>query len=166
MVTDQLLTYIRQNLANGLARPDIEKALRAAGWQPDDITGGFNTIEHPVVPPPAPSSSVASPAESNAAEVARIQRELEAQAKRRGLSNAPTVGTPTTGGITGWLIRKKVVEEESQANVALLGVAVIAIVLTVAVFIWGNSSTPTPGPTQQEINAMHQPLAAPAHPAQ
>ena len=54
MVTQQLLDYIRQNLAAGLVRADIEKALLAAGWTAQDISGGFTMIEHPgaVVPPP------------------------------------------------------------------------------------------------------------------
>jgi len=54
MVTQQLLDYIRQNLAAGLVRADIEKALLVAGWAAQDIADGFTAIEHPgaIVPPP------------------------------------------------------------------------------------------------------------------
>ena len=59
MATQQLLDYIRQNLAAGLVRADIEKALLAAGWVAQDITDGFTLIEHPeaVVPPPCSTNS-------------------------------------------------------------------------------------------------------------
>ena len=148
MVTQQLLDYIRQNLANGLARADIEKALLAAGWIAQDVTDGFTAIEPPgvVVPPPvisAPAPQVSSPvltADDNAAETARIQHELELEAKRQKWRGA-TVETPVIGGIIGWLIAKKIVEKESQANIALIGVAIIAAVLAVGIFVWGNSGS-------------------------
>lgn len=97
------------------------------------------------------------PADTNAAETARIHQELEIEARRHKWAVAPPA-SPQQKGIIGWLISKKVVEEESQANVALLGVAIIAIVMGVAIYMWGTNTPPTPGPTQQMIEVMHKPL--------
>jgi hypothetical protein len=170
MVTPQLLDYIRQNLATGLARADIEKALVAAGWAVQDITDGFTAIEHPgsAVPPPvvpAPAPRV-SPPNDNAAETIRIQKELELEAKLQKWRGA-TASTPVIGGIIGWLIRKKIVEKEAQANIALIGVAIIAIVLAVGIFVWGDSGSNKPPPTPQELKAMQRtpsPASTPVNP--
>jgi hypothetical protein len=154
MITPQVLEYILQNIAAGLARADIEKSLLAAGWAAQDISDGFNTIERPKVS--MPSQAASAPAQDdNAAETSRIQHELEQEAKRQKNASwykGATISTPVVGSIIGWLIRKKIVEEESQANVALLGVAIIAIVLAIGIYIWSNNSTPsTPGPAAQEL---------------
>lgn len=42
MVTDSLLTYIKQQLAKGTAREIIEKNLLAAGWRNEDVIAAFN----------------------------------------------------------------------------------------------------------------------------
>ena len=166
MITQQLLDYIRQNLATGVARADIEKALLAAGWSVQDISGGFTMIEHPeAVMPPPPVVPVSAPQVSmqvasvndDAAETDRIRHEVELEVKRQKWRGA-TTNTPVVGGIIGWLIAKKIVEEESQANIALIGVAVISIVLAAGIFIWSSGSS---GRQQENI-----PLGLPQpHPA-
>src|ERR1035437_3594857 len=158
MGTQPLLDYIRQNLAAGLARADIEKALFAAGWAAQDITDGFNAIENPgVAMPPsairAPAPHVSGPvvsANDNAAEVARILHEVELEAKRQKWRGS-TTSTPVVGGIIGWLIAKKIVEEESQANIALLCVAVIAILHVVGIYLWSSSPPNRPSLTPQQV---------------
>jgi hypothetical protein len=104
--------------------------------------------------PPSPAST------PDPAEIARQEKELrEAQAliadiqKRRVSYTVPDARAE--GGISGWLIRKKVVQKESQANIALLGVVIVAVVLAGMSFIWSGSSRPHP--TAQEIQAMQQP---------
>ncbi len=162
MVTKQLLDYIHQNLAAGLTRADIEKELLTAGWQAQDVSEGFTAI---VVPPPVASAPIqqaqVSPTDDNAAEVARIQHELETetrQQKYRSLYHGATAKTPVVGGIIGWLVKKKIVEGESQANIALLGVAIIAVVLAVGIFIWGNSSgSSSTVLTPQQLQEMQHP---------
>lgn len=94
----------------------------------------------------------------NDAETARIRHDLEIEAKRHKWTLTPIAPPQQEEGIIGWLINKKVVEKESQANVALLGVAIIATVLAFGIFTWGTSTEPTIGPTQQQIDAMHQPI--------
>ena len=160
MVTQQLLDYIRQNLAAALVRADIEKALLASGWAVQDITDGFTAIEHPgsMVPPPkvsAPAPRV-SPANDNAAEEARLLHELALEAKRQKWRGA-TTSTAVVGGIIGWLIRKKIVEKEAQAYIALIGVAIIVIVLAVGIFVWSNSGLSNPAPISHKIPAMVSP---------
>ena len=144
MVTPQIVNYIRQNLAAGLVKEDIEKALLGAGWAAQDITDGFNTIEHPKIS--MSSQSTSTPAQDDSAtETARIQNELELEARRQKW-RATTANTPVVGGIIGWLIAKKIVEGELQANLSLLGVAIIATVLAVGIYIWSSNSSPTKPP--------------------
>jgi hypothetical protein len=109
MPTHQLLDYIRQNLAVGLSRADIEKGLLTAGWAAQDITDGFTAIEHPeaVVPAPVvPAAPQVSPANDNAAETARIQKELELEAKRQKWRGA-TTSTPVVGASSDGLLGTK-----------------------------------------------------------
>jgi len=70
---------------------------------------------------------------------------LELEAKRQKWRGA-TVETPVVGGIIGWMIAKKIVGKESEANIALLGVAIIAIVLAVGIFVWSSNSAQTKPP--------------------
>jgi hypothetical protein len=55
---DDLQNFVRESLAKGLARADIEAALHQAGWTGDQIASalrGYSTVEFPVpVPSPRP----------------------------------------------------------------------------------------------------------------
>lgn len=167
MITQQLLDYIRQNLVAGTARTDIEKALLVAGWVAQDVNDGFAMIDHPErMAPPSPVVPTSIPqvikpvsTDDNAAETARIRQELELEAKRQKWRSV-TTDTPVVGGIIGWLVAKKIVEEESQANIALLGVAIIAGVLAIGIYMWWNSSTNRPALTPNQIEAQQRPAVS------
>jgi hypothetical protein len=137
MVNDQLLTYIRQSLASGLKKPDIEKALLSAGWIAMDIRAGFESLDKPVAPPIV---------DDNDAETARILHEVEVEMKRHKWRGADA-STPIVGGMIGWLIAKKLAHDEVQANLMLLGVSIIIIVLTV----WLNWPSPKSGVIGEDL---------------
>ncbi len=44
MVTPELITYIRQELADGVSREDIVKLLTPNGWSPQDIAEAFTAV--------------------------------------------------------------------------------------------------------------------------
>lgn len=58
-LSPDLVGFVRQSLAGGVARPDIEDALVRAGWPPDQVRlalARFADVEFPVpVPRPTPS---------------------------------------------------------------------------------------------------------------
>jgi len=57
MVNQQLLDYVRQQLAAGVAKPSLIQALAGQGWNAQDISEAFAAIEgaHPIpAPTPAP----------------------------------------------------------------------------------------------------------------
>ena len=60
-VSDDLVGFVRDALARGLFRPQVEDALRQAGWNREQVTGAlgaFATVEFPIpVPRPRPSLS-------------------------------------------------------------------------------------------------------------
>jgi hypothetical protein len=60
-VSDPLIGFVRDALARGLSRPQIEEALRNAGWRREEVNGAlaaFAAVEFPVpVPRPRPSLS-------------------------------------------------------------------------------------------------------------
>ena len=47
MVTPELITYIRQQLASGASKEKIAKALAPQGWLPQDISQAFSSIATP-----------------------------------------------------------------------------------------------------------------------
>jgi hypothetical protein len=60
-VSDELVDFVRDALARGLSRAQIEEALGRAGWKPEQVNGAlaaFAVIEFPIpVPRPRPSLS-------------------------------------------------------------------------------------------------------------
>ena len=59
-ITEELQGFVKDSLARGLSRAQIEDALVAAGWPSDQVRGalrGFAEIEFAIpVPVPKPSS--------------------------------------------------------------------------------------------------------------
>lgn len=57
-VPEELVSFVRDALARGLPRADVETALRQAGWEPEQVAAGlasFASIDFPIpVPRPAP----------------------------------------------------------------------------------------------------------------
>jgi len=57
-ITDDLVGFIRDALARGLPRPQIENVLLRAGWNPEQVKralGGFAEVDFPIpVPRPKP----------------------------------------------------------------------------------------------------------------
>ncbi|MEX0810543.1 MAG: DUF5671 domain-containing protein [Dongiaceae bacterium] len=55
---DELMQFVRESLARGLTRPQIEVALREAGWSPDQTAnalGAWSAVDFPLpVPNPLP----------------------------------------------------------------------------------------------------------------
>jgi hypothetical protein len=60
-VSDSVIDFVRDALARGLSRPQIEEVLRTAGWRREEVNGAlaaFAAVEFPVpVPRPRPSLS-------------------------------------------------------------------------------------------------------------
>jgi hypothetical protein len=116
----------------------------------------------PMPPNPAPTP--------DPAEAARREQELrEAEAliadlkNRRVLDSASMSDPSLEGGISGWLIKRKIVAKESQANTALLGVVVVAATLAGTIFLsWSNNSPGTSTLTPQQMEQFeHDPPVAP-----
>ncbi len=146
MLTEQLIDYIRQNLAAGFGKEDLQKTMLSAGWSAEDIAAGFAAVANLSAIPaasPAPAQAVSS-ANSNAAEVARIQAEIARnQARAAKLGPAHTSADPSQKGIIGWLIKKKIVANGQQANLVLIGIFILVVML-IAWIDWPKGSAPTP----------------------
>src|SRR5262245_25298508 len=60
-VSDELLGFVRDALARGFSRPQVDDALRQAGWSREQIEGAlaaFAPVDFPIpVPRPRPSLS-------------------------------------------------------------------------------------------------------------
>ena len=60
-VSDELIGFVRDALVRGLSRPQVEEALRQAGWNREQVNGAlgaFAAVEFPIpVPRPRPSLS-------------------------------------------------------------------------------------------------------------
>jgi hypothetical protein len=57
MINEQVLAYIRAELAQGVSREAIKKALSTGGWSETDMTEAFGAIDgvkKPTPPPPPP----------------------------------------------------------------------------------------------------------------
>jgi hypothetical protein len=49
MVNQQLLDYVRQQVAAGISKDVIKKALATQGWSEQDVNEAFSVIEHPAL---------------------------------------------------------------------------------------------------------------------
>ena len=147
MAAPHLLEYIRQNLAADFSKQDIEEKLRASGWAPQDVSDAFMAVEHPENVAQVSDQNMPPSAE---AEEDRIKKELEVEAKKRKWrGEAPVI---TSGsGIAGWLIRKKIVRTEFQANAVL----VVAVILVLSLTLWVN------WPKGNNTSTAHAPLGSP-----
>jgi Domain of unknown function (DUF5671) len=60
-VSDELIGFVRDALAHGLSRRQVEEALEQAGWSPEQVNGAlaaFAAVDFPIpVPRPGPSVS-------------------------------------------------------------------------------------------------------------
>ncbi len=133
MITDQLLTYIKDNLQAGYTKADVEVSLRAAGWDAADIAAAFGALAGtPTTPPPAASAPAQRSAQAGStqsdvdAELARIQAEL--QKAHKGSPKKTLVETGEQG-IIGWMLRKKIASSKNQANSMLIVLAAVFLVL-------------------------------------
>ena len=55
MANQQLVDYIKSQLAAGVTKPDLQKAITTAGWSEQDSTDAFNVVEGKVPATPAPA---------------------------------------------------------------------------------------------------------------
>lgn len=53
MANQQLVDYIKSQLAAGVTKPDLQKAITTAGWSDQDSTDAFNVVEGKVSATPA-----------------------------------------------------------------------------------------------------------------
>jgi hypothetical protein len=58
MVSPELITYIRNELARGVSKEEIEKSLMSSGWAKEDIEQGMMQLSNPVVAVPPPNITV------------------------------------------------------------------------------------------------------------
>ncbi len=125
MVSEQLLSYIKENLQAGFSRHDIEATLHTAGWTDADVAATFEMIKQAKTLTGAAQTPAVSHAQSIAdAEVARIQEEL-----RVANANKHTPGTTDETGIVGFIIKTNMATTKQGAQILLgvLGVVVLAL---------------------------------------
>jgi|GEM_PF-3202310 len=114
MLNEQLLAYVRENTRAGFSRSEIEQALKNAGWDPADIAAAFSvqqptTPTTPATPSPVPPLSHPTP---------------------RSLYR-PATSAGGQSGIVGWMIKKRLVQGETQANMVLILLTVMCLGLAV-----------------------------------
>jgi hypothetical protein len=120
----------------GFTDADLQKTLIAAGWSAQDVSAAFAALSTPasVMPPPVIAPAQPAPVitptipTSNVSEEARIQEELRKEELRQ--SNQLVAGSSTNKsakGMAGFLISKNIVQSESQANILLVGIILLAL---------------------------------------
>lgn len=88
MINQQLLEYIRQQLAAGVAKEEVKKALATQGWNEQDINEGFATLEKPQAPTQAVPPRVPAPVQMPGVAQAKIVSEVSvSQASSTGVEN-------------------------------------------------------------------------------
>ncbi len=133
MLSEELLSYIRQNTQAGFTRAEIELALRNSGWSDADILTAFGTITqipHMQSAPSIATSQVSSAQISTNAEIARIQEEL-----RKSSGNKPTHGVTTETGLVGLLIRTNMASSRQGAKITLVMAGLFIAVVVYFVFL-------------------------------
>lgn len=116
MLNEQLLAYVRENLAAGFKRHDIEAALKSSGWDMLDIAAAFSAITGAPPPPvasAAPAVSSLSDQQSINAEVSR----LRALNKQPGQKKVPDAAET---GIIGFMLRNNLASSKQMANILLV----------------------------------------------
>lgn len=168
MPDPQIIQYIQQNSAN-FSKEDIENALLSAGWAAADIAAGFAAVV--TAAQPTPQANIQTPLTSTPAAAATQEiytappDDFMAEMERRRttqptMAQQKTYTVPTShvkfnssahastgGGIIGLLVGNGLAANESQANMILIGVIVVAVSLAVW-FVWPKSSPVPPLPTQ------------------
>lgn len=73
MANQQLVDYIKSQLAAGVTKPDLQKAITTAGWSDQDSTDAFNVVEGkaPVAPAAPATPKPATPVQPAAQPVAQ-----------------------------------------------------------------------------------------------
>jgi len=121
MLSEQLLSYIKENTQAGFSRPEIEAALRAAGWSDVDIAAGFAS-DTPASAAPAPSTLQ----QDTNREVVRAQDEL-----RRSHEAAPA---RRTSNLSDFLIQHKLASSKETAQLILVVTAMLFCFVVYFVF--------------------------------
>jgi hypothetical protein len=124
MLSEELISYIKQNQAAGFSRPDIESALKNAGWDAIDIAAAFASLGG-TTPPPRTKAPFGS---NNPSDIQRSVDEEVSRLRSQALAarSASQTGTGDTG-IIGWMLKKKIVSTKSQANLVLIIVIVVCL---------------------------------------
>ena len=135
MLSEQILTYVRENLNAGFKRSDIEAQLLAAGWDSVDIAAAISTVTGESASPlrratGAGSSAPSVEQQSIDAEVARIQAEL----KKSPNTKKKNFETPEVG-IIGFMLRHNLASSKQMANSVLIILAVCAVALALWLII-------------------------------
>lgn len=143
MPNEQLISYIREN-SSKFPKQTLTQALMAQGWAVGDIAAAFSYVEREQA---GTSAEVSVSVDPDATFLAEME-------KRRQESKGPLPQTIVEGnteihpfasaskyldhekksraeekGIIGMLIRAKVVKDESQANIVMIGFVVVVIVI-------------------------------------
>ena len=121
MVPEQLLVYIRQNIAAGFKKEEVAQALKNAGWAPQDIEQGFAALDNPAL------VEQKIQATTDAAEFARIQEELRRAQTRNSRFSETSPANAGNNIMAAWLIKKGIVKNEAQANMVLIGLSLVML---------------------------------------
>jgi hypothetical protein len=142
MINEELLVYIRQNLAAGVSKADLEQNLRHADWSEKDIASGFEMVENPQIPPP-PHKRTGNDAMS------KIKQEIEQAVKmqidvvsRKMQSPHDSAEPSSSKGIAAWMVNKKLAPRQSEANIALIGVMILCVVVSSLVYYRATAPAP------------------------
>ncbi len=121
MVPEQLLVYIRQNIAAGFKKEEVAQALKNAGWAPQDIEQGFAALDNPALVEQKVQAT------TDAAEFARIQEELRHAQTRNSRFSETSPANAGNSTMAAWLIKRGIVKNEAQANMVLIGLSLIML---------------------------------------
>lgn len=90
MANQQLVDYIKSQLAAGVTKQDLQKAITAAGWSMQDSNEGFMSAEGKVPPVPEAPKTPAPPLQPMPVNIAPVSRPAAVVKPRF----SPTIDTP------------------------------------------------------------------------
>lgn len=154
MANQQLVDYIKSQLAAGVTKPDLEKAIATAGWSQADTADAFNVVEGktpatPVVPaapkPAAPEQPVVQPVQQP-----KPVQPIQPVAAAQPIVN-PTGPTSTIAPNLGGPMRASTMQMNVQATTPRRHTVLWATLATVVVLVVGSAAAYMYVPAVKEV---------------
>lgn len=150
MVNQQLLSYIKNQLAAGVNKIDLQKTIAGAGWSAQDIADTFAAAEGRMPPPP--------PAPAPAPMAPTPQRPPAMPAMAAAPAATITPHMPKKRRMWPWVILAIVVLLAAGAAAAYLYVP--AVQDTLGQYLGAVSPAPTLQPVTEQPQAQQPPVAS------